>query len=126
LALGGIAAISLSVAGIGIMNVMLVSVSERRQEIGLLKAVGARSGQILAVFLTEAVLISVSGGVVGLLLGRAVVSIVLWIFPSFPLVVPLWAAVAALATSVVVGVIFGVLPARRATQLDPVAALAGR
>jgi putative ABC transport system permease protein len=101
-------------------------VSERRQEIGLLKAVGARSGQILAVFLTEAVLISVSGGVVGLLLGRAVVSIVLWIFPSFPLVVPLWAAVAALATSVVVGVIFGVLPARRATQLDPVAALAGR
>jgi putative ABC transport system permease protein len=126
LALGGIAAISLSVAGIGIMNVMLVSVSERTEEVGVLKAVGARSAQILAVFLAEAILLAGFGGLLGLALGWGGIRILAWIYPAFPAATPLWAAAAALATSVVVGALFGVLPARRATRLDPVAALAGK
>ncbi len=123
LALLGIAAISLTVAGIGIMNLMLVSVSERTQEVGLFKAVGARSGQILAVFLTEAVLLSSIGGLLGLLLGRTVLGIIVMLYPTFPAVSPLWALFAALGLSVVVGALFGVLPARRAARLDPILAL---
>jgi putative ABC transport system permease protein len=126
MALGGIAAISLSVAGIGIMNVMLVSVSERRPEVGLLKAVGARSAQILAVFLTEAILLASLGGLLGLLLGWLGIQLLVLLYPAFPAATPAWAAAAAIATSVVVGVVFGVLPARRAMRLDPVTALAGR
>jgi putative ABC transport system permease protein len=125
-ALGGIGAISLAVAGIGIMNVMLVSVSERTREVGLLKAVGAGSGQIMAVFLAEAVLLAALGGLLGLGLGWLGIRILVLIYPAFPAATPLWAVGAALATSVVVGAVFGVLPARRATRLDPVAALAGR
>jgi putative ABC transport system permease protein len=126
MALGGIAAISLSVAGIGIMNVMLVSVSERRSEVGLLKAVGARSAQVMAVFLTEAILLASLGGLLGLLLGWLGIQLLVWLYPAFPASTPAWAAAAAIATSVVVGVLFGVLPARRAMRLDPVTALAGR
>jgi len=126
LALGGIAAVSLSVAGIGIMNLMLVSVSERTQEVGLLKAVGAGNRQILAVFLAEAILIAAMGGLLGLTLGWTAIRILALLYPVFPATTPLWAVAAALATSVVVGAIFGVLPARRATRLDPVVALAGR
>jgi putative ABC transport system permease protein len=125
-ALGGIAAISLAVAGIGIMNVMLVSVSERTREVGLLKAVGASSGQILLVFLAEAVLLAALGGLLGLGLGWLGIRILVLFYPAFPAAAPLWAVSAALATSVVVGAVFGVLPARRATRLDPVAALGGR
>ncbi len=125
-ALGGIAAISLSVAGIGIMNLMLVSVSERTQEIGLLKAVGAGRRQILAVFLAEAVLLSLAGGLVGLALAGVGIQGVVAAYPAFPAAAPPWATAAALATAVGVGTLFGVLPARRATRLDPVAALAGR
>ena len=105
---------------------MLVSVSERRPEVGLLKAVGARSAQILAVFLTEAVLLASFGGLLGLLLGWLGIQLLVWLYPAFPATTPAWAAAAAIATSVVVGVLFGVLPARRAMRLDPVAALAGR
>jgi putative ABC transport system permease protein len=101
-------------------------VSERTGEVGLLKAVGARSAQILAVFLAEAVLLAGLGGLLGLALGWGGIRILVWIYPVFPAATPLWAAAAALATSVVVGALFGVLPARRATRLDPVAALAGR
>ncbi len=126
LALGGIAAVSLSVAGIGIMNVMLVSVSERTREVGLLKAVGARSRQILLVFLTEAVLLAGLGGMAGLVMGWGGIRLLVALYPVFPAAAPLWAVAAALATSLGVGVTFGVLPARRATRLDPVAALAGR
>ena len=126
MALGGIAAISLSVAGIGIMNVMLVSVSERRHEVGLLKAVGARSAQVLAVFLAEAILLASIGGLLGLLIGWLGIQLLVWFYPVFPATTPAWAAAAAIVTSVVVGVLFGVLPARRAMRLDPVAALAGR
>jgi putative ABC transport system permease protein len=124
-AVAGIAAISLTVAGIGIMNVMLVSVSERTGEVGLLKALGATSGQVLAVFLTEAVLLSTAGGLLGLLVGGGVCVAVQLLY-AFPLQPPLWAVVASLGVSVGSGALFGVLPARRATRLDPVEALSKR
>lgn len=126
LALVAIASVSLTVAGVGIMNVMLVAVAERRREIGLLKAVGVSSGQILAVFMTEAAVLSTVGGLVGLGLGWAAVAVFVRIYPSFPASPPLWAVIAALTVAVGVGIAFGVLPARRATRLDPVQALAGR
>ena len=126
LALAGIASVSLAVAGVGIMNVMLVSVSERTREVGLLKALGAGRRQILAVFLAEAVLISSTGGLLGLALGWLAVRGFVALYPALPATPPPWAVVAAFSLSVAVGAVFGVLPARRATRLDPVAALAGR
>ena len=125
-ALAGIAAISLSVAGIGIMNVMLVSVSERTPEIGLLKAVGAGRGQVLACFLVEAAIISTAGGACGLALAFGLNQGLLALFPDFPVSPPRWAVLGAIAVSLLVGLIFGALPARRASRLDPVAALARR
>ena len=126
LALGAIAAISLSVAGIGIMNVMLVSVSERTREVGLLQALGVRRRQVLAVFLTESALLSAAGGLFGLAAGWVAVRILIRIFPALPASPPAWAVAAALALSLGVGVLFGWLPSRRAARLDPVAALAGK
>ena len=126
LALAGIAAISLSVAGIGIMNVMLVSVSERTPEVGLLKALGAPPREILKVFLVEAVLLSAAGGVLGLLIGYAGSGVLGQAFPALPARPPAWAVFAALTVSLLSGALFGVLPARRAARLDPVIALAGR
>jgi putative ABC transport system permease protein len=126
LAVAGIGAISLTVAGLGVMNLMLVSVSERTQEVGLLKAVGAARRQILAIFLTEAVLLAVTGAAIGLALGFVLVRIFVMLYPSFPASPPLWAIAAVLAVALLFGALFGVLPARRATDLDPVTALAGR
>jgi putative ABC transport system permease protein len=126
LALAGIASVSLAVAGVGIMNVMLVSVSERTREIGLLKALGAGRRQILAAFLAEAVLISTTGGLVGVGAGWLAVRGIVALYPALPATPPAWAVAAAFSLSVAVGAVFGVLPARRATRLDPVAALAGR
>jgi len=126
LALAGIAAISLSVAGIGIMNVMLVAVSERTAEIGLLKALGAAPRAILEIFLVEAILLSASGGLLGLLVGLAGAGTLAHLFPDLPAAPPAWAVGAALAVSLGAGLLFGVLPARRAARLDPVVALAGR
>ncbi len=126
LALGGIAAISLAVAGIGIMNLMLVSVSERTREVGLLKAVGAGTGQVLAVFLAEAVLLCLAGGLLGLAVGWLAVRTLVLLYPVFPAATPYWATVSVLLLSVCLGALFGVIPARRAARLEPVAALAGR
>jgi putative ABC transport system permease protein len=126
LALVGIASVSLAVAGVGIMNVMLVSVTERQAEIGLLKALGAQDRQVLAAFLTEAVLLAAAGGVAGLAVGAGAIRAFVGFYPGFPASPPAWAVAAALALSIVVGVGFGVWPARRATRLDPVAALARR
>jgi putative ABC transport system permease protein len=121
-----IAAISLTVAGIGIMNVMLVSVSERTREIGLLRAVGVHRHQVMAVFLTEAALLSAAGALLGLMAGWLLVRVMVGLFPALPAAPPLWAVGASFAMAVLVGVVFGIMPARRATRLDPVAALAGR
>jgi len=123
-ALGGIAAVSLSVAGLGIMNVMLVAASERTSEIGLLRALGASQRQILAAFLIEAVMLSGSGGVLGLALGGLAVRLMVRIFPALPAAPPLWAVVSAFTVSLLVGAVFGLVPARRAARLDPVEALA--
>ena len=126
LAVGGIAAISLAVAGILIMNVMLIAVSQRVQEIGLLKALGAPAAQIRTLFFTEAALLSGIGSAVGLILGESGVLVIAKIYPSLPVIAPWWAVLAAIGTSLATGILFSVWPARRAALLDPVAALAGR
>ena len=125
LVVAGIAAISLTVAGIGIMNVMLVSVSERTHEVGLLKALGATRRQILLIFLLEAVLLSVAGGLVGLATGWLAVEVGTALYPAVPASPPLWAVYAVIGVSFGTGTLFGVLPAWRAARLDPVAALQG-
>jgi putative ABC transport system permease protein len=125
-ALGGIAAISLTVAGISIMNVMLVSVSERTREIGLLKAIGATYLQILAVFLAEASILSSIGGALGLVVGLAAGRVSQYFLPEFPAQPPTWAGLAAVVVSVSVGIVFGAIPARRAARLNPITALARR
>ncbi len=125
-ALVGIAAISLTVAGIGIMNVMLVSVTERTREVGLLKALGVTRRQVLGVFLVEAAIISTAGGILGLLVGMAGGGILRQVFPDFPAQAPFWAVALALVISSSVGLVFGILPARRAAALDPVLALMRR
>ncbi len=125
-ALVGIAAISLSVAGIGIMNVMLVSVAERTTEIGLLKAVGVTRAQVVAVFLIEAAIISTAGGILGLAAGVGGGQIIRHLVPEFPIQPPFWATVTALLVSLSVGIFFGAFPARRAARLDPVEALLPR
>ena len=125
-ALAGIAAISLGVAGIGIMNVMLVSVSERTSEIGLLKALGAAKGQILAAFFAEAALLSTFGGMIGVAGGYGITALARRFWPALPAHAPSWAVVAAVVVAVGMGLVFGALPARRAGGLDPVTALARR
>ncbi len=122
-ALAGIAAISLIVAGIGIMNVMLVSVSERTPEVGLLLAIGAVRRQIMVLFLAEAALLSLAGGLLGLGGGMAIIQIVGSLYPEFPAATPTWVSGASLSLALIVGIGFGIVPARGATRLDPVVAL---
>lgn len=126
LVLAGIAAISLGVAGIGIMNVMLVAVSERRSEIGLLKAIGGTEHQVLLIFLMESLLISLAGGVLGLGAGFALIELLKLTYPAVPVAVPLWAVGAVMVVSLCSGVLFGVLPARRAMHLEPIVALSAK
>jgi len=125
-ALAGIAGISLTVAGVGIMNVMLVSVAERTREIGLLKAVGVSGRQVVAAFLVEAAILSTAGGVAGLGAAFGLTRLLRAIYPSFPARAPSWAVAAAIGVSLAVGLVFGALPARRASRLDPITALARR
>jgi len=120
IALGGIAAISLVVGGIGIMNIMLVSVTERTQEIGLRKALGAKPEVILTQFLIEAVVLSVGGGIIGVLLGGGEA---LLLGRFMPTTITLWSVALAFAVSAAIGIIFGVAPARKASQLSPIEAL---
>jgi putative ABC transport system permease protein len=116
------AAITLVVSGVGIMNSMLANVQARMREIGIRKALGATRREIRLQFLTEAVFLSLSGGVLGCILGLGVPLMIGWLTP-YPLPVPWSAALIALATSVIVGVIFGTVPANRAAGLDPVETL---
>ena len=125
MALGSIASISLFVAGILIMNVMLVAVSQRQSEIGLLKAIGAKNKQINQLFITEAILLSGSGAVLGLILGHSITQVLKISFPTFNFLPPMWASYVSLIVALMSGVIFGLLPARRASKLDPVIALTG-
>jgi len=125
-ALVGIAAISLTVAGLGIMNVMLVAVSERTREIGLLKALGVTRGQIVSVFLVEAAILSSAGGAAGLAVAFAGAGLLRGLYPSFPVQPPPWAVGAAVLVSLSVGLVFGAAPARRAARLDPIIALSRR
>jgi putative ABC transport system permease protein len=126
LAVGGLAAISLAVAGILIMNVMLISVTQRRGEIGLLKALGATPAQIRLAFVTEAVLLALGGAALGLAAARLGQLLLVQIFPNIPFTPPWWALLAAPLTAVATAIAFTVAPARRAAKLDPVAALSKR
>jgi putative ABC transport system permease protein len=124
--LAAIAAISLVVAGVLIMNVMLVAVSQRTAEIGLLKAVGARNRQILTLFLVEAACLSLLGACVGLALGLGGIVLMKALFPVLDFAAPPWASGSAVAVAILSGLVFGILPARRAAALDPVNALMKR
>ena len=118
-----LSSIGLLVGGIGVMNIMLVSVTERTREIGIRKAVGARKSDIIVQFLTEAVVLTGMGGVIGLLMGWCVSLLTGLVFKNLPTAVPLWAAVSGILVSVGVGLFFGIWPAGRAANLDPVVAL---
>lgn len=125
-ALAGIASISLIVAGVLIMNVMLVAVSQRTREIGLLKALGANRRAVTRLFLTEAVILAILGAVAGILLGYAAIAVMKGLYPNLDFQPPAWAVGGAFGIAVACGMLFGILPARRAAALDPIAALAGR
>ena len=126
LTVGGIAAISLAVAGILIMNVMMISVSQRKTEIGLLKAIGSPRSQILRLFLSESAVLSLIGSFLGVVLALVGTWASLRFYPNFPVTIPWWALTAATVVGVFTGLVFGVLPARRAAGLEPVEALSRR
>jgi putative ABC transport system permease protein len=121
--LGGIAGISLLVGGIGIMNIMLVSVRERTREIGIRKAIGARNSDIMAQFLIEAITLSGVGGVIGIILGVGLALLIPLFVTVLPTSVSLWSIAMAFSFSMAVGVFFGVYPARKASLQDPITAL---
>ncbi len=119
---GGVVSLSLVIGGIVIMNIMLVSVTERTREIGIRKALGARRKQILWQFLVESITLSMVGGGVGILFGVGVAQVVAWTTP-LPYTVSAWSIAMALAVVFLVGLIFGIYPANRAAGLDPIEAL---
>lgn len=121
--LGGIAAISLLVGGIGIMNIMLVSVTERTKEIGIRKAIGAQRSDITVQFMIESVLISLIGGIIGMVISQIVLSVLNVIFTDYHFVISLPVGALALGFSIGVGLIFGIYPANKAAKLKPINAL---
>ncbi|HEX3010954.1 MAG TPA: ABC transporter permease [Syntrophomonadaceae bacterium] len=120
--LGGIAGVSLLVGGIGVMNIMLVSVTERTREIGIRMAIGATTRDILNQFMVESIMLCIIGGLIGTLLGWGI-SRLFGSLSGWTMVMPAWAAIMAIAFSTIVGVVFGYYPARKAAELDPIEAL---
>jgi putative ABC transport system permease protein len=118
-----LSSIGLLVGGIGVMNIMLVSVTERTREIGIRKAVGATRFDIVLQFLTEAATLTFVGGLLGMMFGWTISMIARLVFPALPTQVPLWAALLGAGMSVGVGLFFGIWPASKAARLDPVVAL---
>jgi len=122
--MGGIVGISLLVAGIGIMNIMLVSVSERTRESGIWKAIGAKRHHILLQFLIEALVLCILGGIIGVFIGFLIGALVSFLLPGFPpAYVPVWAVFLSIGFSAFVGIIFGILPASKAADMNPIEAL---
>lgn len=126
LTIGGIAGISLLVAGILIMNVMLISVSQRSAEIALLKAVGGTSRQIMLLILTEALLLALIGSAIGVAIAYGGNALTVKFYPEFPATVPWWSLVAGIGVATITSLVFGGIPARHGARLDPVIALARR
>jgi len=120
--LGSIAGISLLVGGIGIMNIMLASVTERTREIGIRRAIGARRRQIIGQFLIETVVLSGGGGLLGIGVGLLIPKLISR-FSGMPTIVPLYSLALSFGISVAIGIVFGLYPAWRAAQLDPISAL---
>lgn len=118
-----ISSLGLLVGGIGVMNIMLVSVTERTKEIGIRKAIGATKGAIVLQFLLEAMMLTFFGGILGVTLAVGISNLIMLLIPSLPASIPLWAVISGLCVSVGVGLIFGVLPARKASMLDPIECL---
>jgi putative ABC transport system permease protein len=123
LLLGAVASVSLLVGGIGIMNIMLVSVTERTREIGIRMAIGAKSRDILMQFLVEAVVLSVMGGIIGILLGVGFSAVISSLSAQFQTIVSVWSVVLSFGFAAAVGIFFGYYPARKAAALDPITAL---
>jgi putative ABC transport system permease protein len=126
LGVSAVSAVSMGVAGILVMNVMLVAVAQRTSEIGLLKAIGAPAADIRKLFFAEALWLSLAGGAIGFALGHAGSLMLRLAYPLLPAWPPAWASVAGVATALITGIVASLLPAARAARLDPVLALSGK